>query len=178
MRIIAGERRGVRLNAPRGTAVRPTSDRVRESIFNLVREIGGAQVLDAYAGTGALGLEALSRGAERVVLVERDTRTAELTRRNVDKVGLQGASVVVSSIETHLKREVARGNRYDLVLIDPPYGEARRAMKTLSKLLPPVLAPGAHVVVETDRASEPHLPLERATSRIYGSTRVTVFRAQ
>jgi len=177
MRIIAGERRGTRLHSPRGTLVRPTSDRAREAIFNLVRDLEGAHVLDAYAGTGALGLEALSRGAERVVLVERDARTAALTRRNVEKVGLAGATVVVDRAETHLRREAARGNRYDLVLIDPPYEDATRAVKTLSELLPPVLARGARVVVETDRAVEPDLPLERQTSRTYGSTRISVYRA-
>lgn len=176
MRIIAGERRGVRLHSPRGALARPTADRVREAIFNIVREIEGAIVLDIYAGTGALGLEALSRGAGRVVLVERDARMAALTRRNVEKVGLEGASVVLDAAETHLRREAARGNRYDLVLIDPPYDEAARAMKILSRLLPPVLASGARVVVETDRSLEPELPLELQTSRTYGATRVSVFR--
>lgn len=177
MRIIAGERRGARLLAPSGAEVRPTSDRVKEAIFNLVREIRGARVLDAYAGTGALGLEALSRGADEVVLVERDARTAELARRNVDKVGLQGARVVTGTIESHLRREAASARRYDLVLVDPPYSAAVRSMKMLAKLLPPVLADNALVVVESARDLEPRLPLELETTRTYGSTRVSVFRS-
>ncbi|MGI9657707.1 MAG: 16S rRNA (guanine(966)-N(2))-methyltransferase RsmD [Gaiellaceae bacterium] len=176
MRIIAGERRGVRLHAPRGSSVRPTSDRVKEAIFNIVWDVSEARVLDAYAGTGALGLEALSRGAAAASLVERDRQTAMLARRNVEKVGLDGAEIVIGSIEAHLRREAARGSRYDLVLIDPPYGEAARAMKMLGKLLPPVLSDSATVVVETDRRVEPRLPLELVTSRTYGATRVSVFR--
>jgi 16S rRNA (guanine966-N2)-methyltransferase len=177
MRIIAGERRGVRLHPFRGTTVRPTGDRVREAIFNLVRDLEGAQVLDAYAGTGALGLEALSRGAERAVLVDSDARAVALARRNVEKVGLSGASVFNGTVEAHLRREAKRSNRYDLVLIDPPYTEAARAMRTLSNLLPPVLAGNARVVVETNRSLEPALPFEQETSRTYGSTRVTIFQA-
>ena len=157
--------------------MRPTSDRVKEAMFNLVRDVSGARVLDAYAGTGALGLEALSRGASQVHLVERDRQTAMLARRNVDKIGLEGVAVVGGSVESHLRREAAGMSRYDLVLIDPPYGEAVRVMKMLAKLLPPVLADGAAVVVETDRRVEPSLPLELATSRTYGSTRVSVFRS-
>jgi len=157
--------------------VRPTSDRVKEAIFNLVWDVSESRVLDAYAGTGALGLEALSRGAAEVRLVERDRQTAMLARRNVEKVGLEGAEVVVSTIEAYLRREASIESRYDLVLIDPPYGEAARAMKMLAKLLPPVLSDSATVVVETDRSVEPKLPLELATSRTYGATRVSVFRS-
>jgi 16S rRNA (guanine966-N2)-methyltransferase len=177
MRIIAGERRGLRLHAPRGGDVRPTSDRVKEAIFNLVRDVEGARVLDAYAGSGALGLEALSRGASHVDLVERDARAAALCRRNVERVRLEGARVIVGTVEAHLRREAAAARRYDLVLIDPPYDAALQAMKMLAKLLPPVLDEAAHVVVESERGLEPVLPLELETSRTYGSTRVSVFRA-
>ena len=167
----------MRLHAPRGSAIRPTSDRVKEAIFNLAWNVDGARVLDVYAGSGALGLEALSRGASEVVLVERDPQALKLARRNVDKVALRGAELVVGTIEAHLRREASIGRRYDLVLIDPPYGDAARAMKMLAKLLPPVLSPDALIVVETDRAIEPSLPLELETSRTYGSTRVSVFRS-
>lgn len=177
MRIIAGERKGLRLHAPRGGDVRPTSDRVKEAIFNLVHDVGGARVLDAYAGSGALGLEALSRGASQVDLVERDRTAAALAQRNVERVGLEGARVVVGSVEAHLRREAAAARRYDLVLIDPPYDAAPQTMKMLAKLLPPVLDEAARVVVETDHRIEPGLPLALETSRTYGSTRVSVFRA-
>ena len=145
-------------------------------MFNLVRDVADARVLDGYAGTGALGLEARSRGASDVVLVERDRQAARLARRNVDKVALAGVDLVIGTIEAHLRQEVAAARRYDLVLIDPPYGEAARAMKMLAKLLPPALSDDASVIVETDRAIEPALPLELETTRTYGSTRVSVFR--
>ena len=112
-------------------------------MFNLVRDVADARVLDGYAGTGALGLEARSRGASDVVLVERDRQAARLARRNVDKVALAGVDLVIGTIEAHLRQEVAAARRYDLVLIDPPYGEAARAMKMLAKLLPP-LFPTTH----------------------------------
>ncbi len=178
MRIIAGERKGLRLHAPRGSAVRPTSDRVKEAMFNLVRDVSGARVLDAYAGSGALGLEALSRGAAAVVLVERDASSARLARRNIERVGLEGADLVTTTIEAHLRREAESARQYDLVLVDPPYEAADRAITMLAKLLPPVLSVGASVVVETDRSLEPRLPLDHVTSRTYGSTRLTVFRSQ
>jgi 16S rRNA (guanine966-N2)-methyltransferase len=176
MRIIAGARKGLRLRAPRGRSVRPTSDRVKEAIFNLVRDFEGARVLDAYAGSGALGLEALSRGASEVVLVERDRGTAALTQRNAETVGLAGVEIVVGTIEAHLRREAAAARRYDLVLIDPPYEAGERAMKMLAKLLPPVLHEASLVVVESAATVEPVLPLALETSRTYGSTRLTVFR--
>ena len=178
MRIIAGARRGVRLVTPRGSEVRPTGDRVKEAIFNLVRDdLLDARVLDAYAGTGSLGLEALSRGAAEVSLVERERTAAELVRRNIEKVALDGARLVSGTIEGHLRREAAAARRYHLVLVDPPYGETAHAMKMLAKLLPPVLAERAVVVVESDKAFEPNLPLELETDRTYGSTRISVFRA-
>lgn len=177
MRIIAGSRKGRRIAAPRGLDTRPTGDRVREAVFNLVGPLEGARVLDLYAGSGAMGLEALSRGAESATFVERDRRAAETLARNVEALGFEEAELRRSDAAHVLRSDAAAGRRYDLVLVDPPYRMLAGLLPTLSRLVPPVLAPGGLVVVESDAREEPELPLPVRTSRRYGSTRVTVFEA-
>ena len=174
MRIIAGERKGHTLFAPRGRATRPTSDRVRENVFNIVAPwIDGARVLDVYAGSGAMGLEALSRGAATTVFVERDPDAVRAIERNLDKLRLGGATIVRQGATTALAQEVASRRKYDLVLVDPPY--AMTDFATLSRYLPLVLAEDGILVVETDARTEPQLPLAVRTTRRYGGTRVTVY---
>ena len=175
MRIIAGSRKGARLFAPKGGAVRPTGDRVREAIFNLVGPVDGADVLDLYAGSGAMGLEALSRGAARVTFVESDAEAARTIVRNLDKLRLEGATVLREDAARRLATDAAGGRRYDLVLIDPPYRMLARILPALAAYLPAVVAPDGLAVVESDARDEPALPLQKRTSRRYGSTRVTVF---
>ncbi|HSK16428.1 MAG TPA: 16S rRNA (guanine(966)-N(2))-methyltransferase RsmD [Gaiellaceae bacterium] len=177
MRIIAGSRKGARIFAPRGTATRPTGDRVREAVFNLVGPVHGAEVLDLYAGSGAMGLEALSRGAARVTFVESDRDAAETILRNLDKLQLEGAVVLREDAGRKLAADAAAGRRYDLVLIDPPYDMLVRVLPTLATNLPAVVAPAGVAVVESDAREEPELPLPLRTSRRYGSVRVTVFEA-
>src|SRR5207253_9003229 len=121
VRIIAGSRRGHRIEAPKGLATRPTSDRVRENAFNLIGPLEGADVLDLFAGSGAMGLEALSRGAASAVFVESDRDAVGAIERNLDKLRLPGATVLRRSALTALAAEAAAGRRYDLVLLDPPY---------------------------------------------------------
>jgi 16S rRNA (guanine(966)-N(2))-methyltransferase RsmD len=122
VRIIAGSRRGHTIQAPKGLDTRPTSDRVRENVFNIVAPwVEGARVLDLYAGSGAMGLEALSRGAERAVFVESDPEAVRAIERNLDKLGLTGARVVRRDAVTGLGQEAGAGRKYDLVLADPPY---------------------------------------------------------
>src|SRR6266581_4804578 len=122
MRIIAGTRRGHTIHAPKGLDTRPTSDRVRESVFNIVAPwVEGARVLDLYAGSGAMGLEALSRGAASAVFVESDPGAVRAIERNLDKLRLTGATVVRLAATTALAQESAASRKYDLVLIDPPY---------------------------------------------------------
>ncbi len=174
MRIIAGSRKGHRIGAPRGQDTRPTSDRVRESVFNLVGPLDGARVLDVYAGSGALGLEALSRGAGRAVFVERDPDAARTIERNLDKLRLAGTVLRGDALAT-LAAEAAAGREYDLVLVDPPYGMFPELQPQLALYLPPVLAPEGLLVVETDARVEPELPLPQRTSRTYGSARITLF---
>src|SRR5439155_5999673 len=121
MRIVAGSRRGARIFAPRGRDIRPTGDRVREAAFNLIGPVDGATVLDPFAGSGAMGMEALSRGAERAVFVESDRDAVRAIERNLDKLRLRGATVLRTDAVRALASEAAAGRRYDLVLVDPPY---------------------------------------------------------
>jgi 16S rRNA (guanine966-N2)-methyltransferase len=178
LRIIAGSRKGARIFAPKGRDTRPTGDRVREAVFNLVGPVDGAEVLDLFAGSGAMGLEALSRGAERVTFVESDRGAAETIIRNLDKLRLEGAVVLREDAGRKLVADAAGGRRYDLVLIDPPYAMLARTLPRLAAHLPAVLAENGIVVVESDAREEPDLPLPLRTSRRYGSSRVTVFEAQ
>ena len=177
MRIIAGSRKGARIFAPKGLETRPTGDRVREAVFNLVGPVDGAEVLDLYAGSGAMGLEALSRGAGRVTFVESDREAAETILRNLDKLQLEGAVVLREDAGRRLATDAAGGRRYDLVLIDPPYSMLARTLPTLATYLPAVVAENGIAVVESDARDEPELPLPKRTSRRYGAARVTVFEA-
>ncbi|HEY3017933.1 MAG TPA: 16S rRNA (guanine(966)-N(2))-methyltransferase RsmD [Gaiellaceae bacterium] len=175
MRIIAGERKGHTIIAPKGLETRPTSDRVRENVFNIVAPwVEGARVLDLYAGSGAMGLEALSRGAQAVVFVEADADAVRAIERNLDKLRLTSATVVRLGVTTGLAQEAAAGRKYDLVLADPPY--AMTHYDTLARYLPRVLAEDGLLVLESAAMTEPELPgLAVRTTRRYGSTRVTVF---
>jgi 16S rRNA (guanine966-N2)-methyltransferase len=175
-RVIAGEAGGRRLAVPPGTTTRPTSDRAREGLFaSLLSELGtfeGRSVLDLYAGSGAIGLEALSRGAERVLLVESDARAAAVIKANVAAVGLPGATVAVDRVERLLTRPPAADGGYDVVLADPPYALAEAAVTRMLTLLPGGwLADDALVVIERATRSVPpdwppgYLP---SKSRRYG----------
>jgi 16S rRNA (guanine966-N2)-methyltransferase len=174
MRIIAGTHRGHTIYAPKGSDTRPTSDRVRENVFNILGAVDGAVVLDLYAGSGAMGLEALSRGAARTVFVERDGDAIRAIERNLDKLRLS-ATVLRQDAVTALAAEAASGRKYDLVLVDPPYEMYSDIEPQLARYLPALLADDGVVVVETDARIEPSLPLEQRTSRRYGAARITVY---
>jgi 16S rRNA (guanine966-N2)-methyltransferase len=179
MRIVAGAARGRRLVVPPGDAVRPTADRVGEALFSsLAPSLPGAVVLDAFAGSGALGLEARSRGAERVTFVERDRQALGALQRNVDAVGLGGTHVIAGDTLRLASGGALVGAPFDLVLLDPPYALDERALATLLRDLVVSLAAGATVVVERATAApEPLWPaaLVPERSRRYGST--TLHRA-
>jgi len=176
MRIIAGSRKGHTIHAPRGRDTRPTSDRVRENVFNLVGPVDGATVLDLYAGSGAMGMEALSRGAARAVFVERDGEAVRAIERNLDKLRL-GGTVLRQDAVTALATEPGSGRKYDLVLVDPPYDMYPDLQPQLARYLPAVLAEDGLLVLETDARVEPELPLPQRTSRKYGQARITVYEA-
>jgi 16S rRNA (guanine966-N2)-methyltransferase len=180
MRVIAGRLGGRRFQAPRGSATRPTSDRVREALFSMLEDVEGASVLDLFAGTGALGIEALSRGAQAAVFVERDASVVRALRANLDALGITPATAQVRRADglQALRSARARKETYDLVFIDPPYGQARDWGPKLSAALPQVLGPDARVVVESDRRSPLELALAFERSRRYGDTSITIHRHQ
>ncbi len=175
MRIIAGSCRGAKIFAPKGLDTRPTGDRVREAVFNLVGPVDGASVLDLYAGSGAMGLEALSRGAAHATFVENDREACRTINRNLDKLGLEGAEVTCTDV---LRFLAAERRRFDLILVDPPYDMVESVAVRLALYLPAVLAENGLVALESSSRDEPGLPpLETRTSRRYGSARVTLFQA-
>jgi 16S rRNA (guanine966-N2)-methyltransferase len=171
VRIISGSRKGHTIQAPVGRGTRPTSDRVRESIFNILGPVDDATVLDLYAGSGAMGLEALSRGAASAVFVERDPDAIRAIERNLDKLRLRGTVLRQDAIAVLAGEK----RKYDLVFVDPPYEMYADLEPQLARYLPSVVAENGVVVVETDARVEPDLPLEQRTSRKYGSVRVTVY---
>jgi 16S rRNA (guanine966-N2)-methyltransferase len=173
MRIVAGRLGGRRFQAPPGTDTRPTSDRVREALFSALGPLDGEAVLDLFAGSGGLSLEALSRGAARAVLVERDPRAVAVIRRNLEDLGLDADEARVRRRDAlkalHDAREA--GETYDLVFLDPPYRLAAGLGPELAQALLPVLAPGARVVGESDRRTPLDLPgLGTTFERRYGDT--------
>lgn len=172
MRVIAGSRKGHRIAAPKGEATRPTGDRVREAAFNLIGPVDDAIVLDLYAGSGAMGIEALSRGASSATFVESDSDAARTIKANLDKLGLTGARVLQQDVGRFLREE---RRRYDLILIDPPYEMVESLQMTLSSHLPRLLADDGLVVYETRDKQHPELALAERTSRKYGSVRLTLF---
>jgi 16S rRNA (guanine966-N2)-methyltransferase len=172
VRIIAGSKRGSRIAAPKGLSTRPTGDRVREAAFNLIGPVDGAAVLDLFAGSGAMGLEALSRGAASVTFVESDRDACRTISRNLEQLGLTGARVDCADAVWALRREP---RTYDLVLVDPPYGQWPELEPRLAEHLARVLSPGGLLLVETGARTEPALPLAQRTSRRYGSARLTLF---
>ncbi|MBW8059534.1 MAG: 16S rRNA (guanine(966)-N(2))-methyltransferase RsmD [Solirubrobacterales bacterium] len=176
MRIIAGELRGRRLVAPRGWKVRPTSDRVREAIFSALGEVTGARVLDLYCGTGALAIEALSRGAADAVLVDRDTRPA---LGNVERLGLgDRVELVRSDIPRWLAGhpEGPEAPRFDLVFVDAPYRLAERVGQELDTHLPRLLAEGGRAIVESGARRPLRVEsLDRLRRRRYGAADVSFY---
>jgi len=155
---------------------RPTGDRVREAAFNLIGPVDGATVLDLYAGSGAMGFEALSRGAASAVFVESDRLACGTIRRNLDKLGFAGAEIACSDV---LRFLAAERRRFDLILVDPPYDVVESVAVRLALYLPAVLAEYGLVALESSSRIEPELPpLEVRTSRRYGAARVTLFEAQ
>jgi 16S rRNA (guanine966-N2)-methyltransferase len=226
VRVIGGEWRGRRLLAPAGCGTRPTSDRVREAIFDILgslalsgrlpptadtalrsgaggtaeaaaadhdlapddeadrggcsREAGGqlagCTVVELFAGSGALGIEALSRGADSCVFVESGAAPLRALRENLRALDVPPARARVAPREvgSALEDEIAAGRRYTLLLADPPYAELERHQALLARTLPLVLEPGGLAVVESARRVEPRVPLVTLVSRTYGDTRVTV----
>jgi 16S rRNA (guanine(966)-N(2))-methyltransferase RsmD len=177
MRVIAGELKGQRLVAPRGWKVRPTSDRVREAIFSALGErVVGAAVLDLYCGTGALAIEALSRGAARALLIDRDTRPA---LGNVERLGLGTRAELVRADAGRWLGQVSTGagpGKFDLIFVDAPYRLADRVAQDLNTHLPRLLASGGRAIVESGAGKPLRLDsLEPLRQRRYGAADVSIY---
>lgn len=168
------------MRTPAGSGTRPTSDRVREALFSRLEHHGlldGTHVLDLYAGSGALGLEAASRGASLVLLVESDKKAAKVIAANIDVVGIPGVRVITDTVERVLRGGPPAGIRMDLVLIDPPYdvGEAALGDVLTALVEQGWLGPEAFVVVErSTRSPQPSWPpgLELSGEKRYGETTI------
>ena len=175
MRVIAGSARGVPLRAPKDGATRPITDRVKETLFGILGDrVPDGRVLDLYAGSGAIGIEALSRGAQRADFVERDRSALAALRANLERTRLPGASVHEADVERFLA--VAEGP-WDLVVLDPPY-EVRAIVAPLRALVP-LLAPGGSVVIKHFwRAETPEVDgLAVVRQRRFGETMLTFLEA-
>ncbi len=176
MRVIAGTAGGVRL-APVPKGVRPTADRVREAVFNALGQFfDGGDVLDLYAGTGALGIEALSRGFERAVFVEKDRAAREAIQENLKRTGFtERGEVVAGDVGRAVERMAGRARRFDLIFADPPYRILRSEVGGILGRLGELLAPGGRVVIEGGGAPPEDGFGRKGATRRYGGTFVTVF---
>jgi 16S rRNA (guanine(966)-N(2))-methyltransferase RsmD len=171
MRVIAGQYGGRRLVAPRGAATRPTADRVREALFSVLGDVSGLTVLDLFAGSGALGIEALSRGAARAVFVERAAPALTALRANLDALRIE-ADTHRGDARTFVRNASSAGHTYDLVFLDPPYREAERLGSELE--LGSVIAPDGRLVTESDRRSPLAIDLPLHFERRYGDTLIRI----
>lgn len=181
MRIIGGRSRGLTLRTPKGLFLRPTADRVRESVFNILVSVKGRSFLDLYAGSGSVGLEAVSRGAARVVLVEKNRSCVDAIRRNIARIG-EGipCEVIGASVEKGVRRLRDRGESFDIVFADPPY-EKGYVEKTLSLLRrEPLLAGDSGVFILQHSARErpegEQAPFVLMRRNRYGETEVSFYR--
>jgi 16S rRNA (guanine966-N2)-methyltransferase len=183
MRIVAGKLRGARIEAPKGLATRPTSDRVREALFNVLEhgparfDLEGARVLDLFAGSGALGLEAISRGARFVLFVENRAEGRASIRRNVEALGLAGATKIWRRDATKLGPRGAL-SAFDIAFLDPPYGRGLGEEALAAMVDGAWLAKDAIVVLEERAEAEIMLPpgFKRIDARTYGDTQILIAR--
>jgi 16S rRNA (guanine966-N2)-methyltransferase len=178
MRVVAGRYGGRRLRPPGGTGTRPTADRVREALFALLGDLRGLTVLDLFAGSGALGIEALSRGASAATFVDSAPRAVRAVRDNLAALAITDAVVRRMDARAFLRNARSQGRQYDLVFLDPPYRRAAGLARELSSLLSPVLAPRARVVCESDRRAPLDLALPITDERLYGDTLIRVHEHQ
>jgi 16S rRNA (guanine966-N2)-methyltransferase len=177
VRIVAGAKRGHYLRVAAASKIRPTSEKVREALFDVLGAVDGLAVLDLFAGTGALGLEALSRGAGSCVFVEGDVTVAAALQANVEMLCYQEVCEVIRrDFQEALARFVQRRMVFDLLFVDPPYRMLPEVETTLGPLLPELLAADGVVVAEGDRSMRVTFGRLPVFERVYGSTRVTMIR--
>ncbi len=174
MRVVAGELGGRRLHAPPGRGTRPTADRVREALFSILGDVSGYRVLDLYAGSGALGIEALSRGAAEADFVDSGHPAIDAIMRNLGELGIEGR--VHRRDALAWLAQAGGGRAYDLVFCDPPYDSAVRLAEPLSERLPALLTDSARIVTESDKRFPLELSFPLLRERSYGDTRIAVYR--
>jgi 16S rRNA (guanine966-N2)-methyltransferase len=176
VRVVAGRFGGRRIAVPAGRTTRPTSDRVREALFSILGPLDGERVLDAFAGSGALGIEALSRGAASATFVERDSGAARVIRANLSDLGVpeDEGLVVQAPLAAALRTARERGDAYDLVFLDPPYRHPPALATELTESLAPLLSARARIVTESDRRTPLDLPLPATHERRYGDTLIRI----
>jgi 16S rRNA (guanine966-N2)-methyltransferase len=170
LRITGGELGGRRIRAPKGGKVRPTTERVREAVFSILGDVSEARVLDLFCGTGALAIEALSRGADEATLVDTHPRDA---RENVERLGLADRAKVVRSDAVRFMRRAEQGS-YDLVLCDPPYRLADRLAAELGPLVRDALSESGRVMIESSPDNPLQMELPMLTERAYGDTLIRI----
>jgi 16S rRNA (guanine966-N2)-methyltransferase len=193
MRVVAGRFGGRRRAAPRGRGTRPTADRVREALFSMLGDVSGARVLDLYAGSGALGIEALSRGARSVLFVESDPRAVAVIRANLAELGAEGevrrqdavrflrsaraepAPSRTDDIAPARAEPATSRTAFDLVFCDPPYDLAPSPAQALAEHLPAITTEDARIVTESDKRRPLELPLPLLRERTYGDTRIAIY---
>jgi 16S rRNA (guanine966-N2)-methyltransferase len=175
VRVVGGRLGGQRLVAPRGRATRPTPERVREALFSILGSVQDERVLDLFAGSGGLGIEALSRGAAQATFVDSSAAAVRAVQRNLERLGL-AAEVQPRGVLGFLQWAGGAGRQYDLVFVDPPYRQASSLARELATALTPVLAADARVVVESDRRMPLQLePLCLTDERRYGDTLLRIY---
>jgi 16S rRNA (guanine966-N2)-methyltransferase len=174
VRVVAGRFKGRTIHAPKGRGTRPTSDKVREALFSVLGDVEGLAALDLFAGSGALGIEALSRGAASVTFVDDDAGAIRAIERNASPLEVPFEPVQRDALRW--LAQAGRGRSFDLVFADPPYSSAPRVGEQLSRLLPPVLSPDARIVTESDKRAPLELELPLEFERDYGDTRIRVHR--
>ncbi len=178
MRVISGVRKGFRLESVKGAGVRPTADGTKELIFNVLPGVSGSWVLDLYAGTGSLGIEALSRGAAKAIFVEKQRKVEQVLRRNLQKTGLADqAEVFCAQVAKTLARLAGGGGKFDLILADPPYLQGLAAETLRLVVHSGVLSPEGWVVLEHSSREElgpsPGISLKATKRR--GDSQVSFF---
>ena len=177
VRIVAGSKRGRRLRVPAGGATRPTSEKVREAVFDVLGPVEELAALDLFAGTGAMGLEALSRGAARCVFVEEDPAVVAVLRKNIEALEFgPRCRVIETGYEEAVRSLARRGDGFDLLFVDPPYRMLAKVEVTLKPLVDSLLACNGVAVIESDKSSQVTLGGVSVFDRTYGDTRVTMIR--
>lgn len=179
LRIVSGAKRGRWIHVPAVEGVRPTSDMVREAVFDVLGSVNGLDVVDLFAGTGAMGLEALSRGARSCVFVEGDPKVAKVLRENVGSLGYEGVSQVVSKDYRRAVEAMQKGgHQCDLLFLDPPYRILAEVEVQLAPSISGLMSAAGVIVIEGPRLSKVTFGQDPVFDRHYGDTRIIMVRVK